>query len=197
VPTMGKRFWWLAVIGISLAACSTDDLSGITGDDSLAAQTIGGSVKGAFDAVKSPFIDLNFTRDEIPAKLQTISGSPYALPSPLQCKVVREELKELDALLGSDMQSLTNDEDVDYAQEGADALQSTAIGFVAGKVSIIPFRGMVRRITGAAQHEKEYARAYETGKLRRAYLKGWSSALKCDKVKKPAAILAQKESKSL
>jgi hypothetical protein len=196
---MCKRFGWLAVTIVSLAACSTgveETISGVGGDN-LATQTIAGSVGGALEAVKSPFIDLNFTRDEIPPKLQTISGSPYELPSPLQCKVVKAELAELDMLLGSDMQIASKEEEIDYMHEGADALQSGAIGFVTGKVSIIPFRGVVRRITGAAQHAKEYSRAYESGKLRRAYLKGWNSALKCDKVKKPATILAQKETKAL
>lgn len=206
---MCKGHIWLALAALSLSACSggvDESVSGISADDNLATRTISGSFKGALDAIKSPFVDLNLTRDEIPEKLATISGSPYTLPSPLQCKVVRTELSELDTLLGADMGAAgtpTGEEEFDLVEEGADMLQSEAIGFVAGKASFIPFRGVVRNITGASKHAKLYGQAYETGKLRRAYLKGLSSALKCDKKtsvaksKKAPAILAQKESKSL
>lgn len=176
---------------ILLSACS--DVSGIGDDiskhseDGLATRTISGSFKGAFEAVQSPLVDLNIKRDDIPEHLQKISGNPYALPAPLQCSKMRDELKELDAMLGPDMQVRADGkgavDNTDYVEEGASMLQGEAIGFVAGKASFIPFRGIVRQITGAAKHSKDVATAYESGKLRRAYLKGLSSALKCDRVK--------------
>lgn len=203
---MYKRHLWLLLVTVGLTACSSgvdEAVSGITAEDNLAVETISGSVKGAMEAVKSPLVDLNITNTEIPTHLQLISGDPYSMPKPLQCKVVKEELAQLDTLLGSDMDNQTAaEDDIDYVEEGASMLQSGAVGFVANKVSIIPFRGIVRRITGAARHEKEYARAYETGKLRRAYLKGWNSALKCDKNTsfakgKKDLVVAQKDSKAL
>lgn len=172
-----------------LGACSgtTSDIAATedTEEGSLAMQTISGSVKGALEAVQSPLVDLNIKRSEIPESLQHITGRPYATPERLQCKVMKEEIEALDSALGPDMSSgeiknsLTDDK-TDYVKEGASMLQSEAIGFVAGKASIIPFRGIVRQVTGAAKHSKEVARAYESGKLRRAYLKGLSTALKCD-----------------
>ena len=37
---------------------------------------------------------------------------------------------------------------------------------------IIPFRGLVRQVTGAQRHQKDMDRAIQAGKVRRAYLKG-------------------------
>jgi len=174
-----------------LSACSDPATSDATkdSDGNLAERTISGSFKGAFDAVQTPLVDLNIKKDEIPEALQKISGNPYEPPSPLQCKTMRSELVALDTVLGPDMQKGSAkakgifDKDMDYTEEGASMIQSEAISFVAGKASIIPFRGIVRQITGAAKHSKEVATAYESGKLRRAYLKGLTSAMKCDKGK--------------
>lgn len=204
---MCKRPVWLFLVVVGLSACSSgvdETLSSVTDDNSVASKTISGSVKGALGAAKSPLVDLNFTSDEIPEYLQSISGNPYTIPSPLQCKVVKSELVELDTLLGGDMEPAAKgtEEKTDYIAEGASMIQGAAIGFVANKVDILPFRGVIRSITGANKQAKLYARAYESGKLRRAYLKGLNSALKCDrsllvKNKKPAVVLAKKESESL
>lgn len=195
---MSLRGWYIgfssACMIMALAACTPESTSSALPDknDNLATRTIAGSFEGAIGAVKSPFEDLNLVRNEIPAELEKLSGSPYALPSPLQCKVLKQEIAQLDSLLGPDMApKIAKDDDIDYAEEGAGLLQGQAVGFVAGKASIIPFRGVVRQITGAARHSKEYARAYESGKLRRAYIKGISSALKCSGKPKPQ-MLAQK-----
>lgn len=188
----------LLVLGACSDFSSPDTSASGSSPENLASQTISGSVKGALEAVQSPLVDLNLKRDEIPESLKKISGNPYALPAPLQCTKMRDELKELDVALGPDMQMRPNGKslvgsDTDYVKEGASMLQGEAIGFVAGKASIIPFRGIVRQITGAARHSKEVATAYESGKLRRAYLKGLSSALKCDRVK--TAVTQKKTSK--
>ncbi|MFW0778227.1 MAG: hypothetical protein ACN2B6_10990 [Rickettsiales bacterium] len=190
-----------------LLACSILLLSGCTSDidseadlkdaltadedSNLAVRTISGSVTGAIDTVQTPLVDLNIKRSEIPEHLQSLSGNPYDLPSPLQCKVMSKELADLDVLLGPDMQKNEDGEAEDkghygYVEDGASMLQSSAIGFVTSKASIIPFRGIVRKITGAEKHSKALALAYQSGKLRRAYLKGLSSALKCDKKTKKA-----------
>ena len=177
-----------------LVGCTSKDTPKIP-ENSLAERTVSTTAKGAFKAAQGPLVDLNITRDEIPPHLADISKHPYALPAPLQCKVLKEELAVLDDLLGPDMGALIVKEDgslisdlenIDVAEEGAGLLESQAIDFVASKVSIIPLRGVVRQITGASKHEKELTRAYQAGKLRRAYLKGLSSALKCqaDKTKK-------------
>jgi len=191
-----------------LSACSSDidsedDLKdALTADDdaNLAVRTLSGSVKGALDTAQTPLVDLNIKRSEIPEHLQLLSGSPYDVPAPLQCKVMHKELAELDVLLGPDMQKDADGEAVDkghygYVEDGASMLQSSAIGFVTSKASIIPFRGIVRKITGAEKHSKALALAYQSGKLRRAYLKGLSSALKCDKKTKTAKKKAKPKAK--
>jgi hypothetical protein len=50
---------------------------------------------------------------------------------------------------------------------------NAAVGAVRGASrSIIPFRGLVRQMTGADAHAKEVDTAIQAGKVRRAYLKG-------------------------
>lgn len=52
-----------------------------------------------------------------------------------------------------------------------------AVGMVRSKVDIIPFRGVVRRVSGADRHAKAVERAYQAGRLRRAFLKGLGASL--------------------
>jgi hypothetical protein len=192
---------------LALSGCSGANPDATTegeGDysETLAGKTVTSTFEGAFEAVQSPLVDLNIKRETIPQALQDIAGNPYVLDDKPKCSQLAGDVAALDAMLGPDMQknkrtklasegSLTDAASVSsYTQEGASMLQNEAIGFVAGKASIIPFRGLVRRITGASDHAKEVALAYESGKLRRAYLKGMMSAMKCAPV---SAVTAEKQ----
>ena len=44
---------------------------------------------------------------------------------------------------------------------------------------VIPFRGWVRRLTGAERYSREVAAAIAAGTIRRAYLKGLGAAAGC------------------
>ncbi len=189
----GRSFYWFGFLFGSLcflSACAgserftqTDTKEEAT---NLFAQTIKGSLQGAFEAAQSPLVDLNIKKDEIPDSLQQITANPYSSGSKPKCKDIQSEIAALDEVLGSDVHysadgklSLRPEESPDYVKDGASMLQKEAIGFVAGKASIIPFRSIVRKVTGAEKHSKAVARAYESGKIRRAYLRGMSTALRC------------------
>ena len=43
----------------------------------------------------------------------------------------------------------------------------------------LPFRGMVRRVTGSAAHDEKVANAWRAGERQRAYLYGWREAREC------------------
>ncbi|MCE2927876.1 MAG: hypothetical protein LW823_09600 [Rickettsiales bacterium] len=163
---------------------------------SLFAQTIRGSIEGAVEAAQSPLVDLNIKKQDIPEPLTLIAGNPYGMDGKPKCKHIQEEIATLDELLGADAHyssdgklSLNQEDAPDYVKDGAGMLQKEAIGFVAGKASIIPFRSIVRKVTGADKHSKAVARAYESGKIRRAYLRGVSFSMKC---KTPKTELAKK-----
>lgn len=158
--------------------------------------TVTSTVGGAWEAVQMPFEDLNLKRQEIPEKLRWVSDHPYALPPQMLCDGIHEEIAELDTLLGPDICTQDNPTGAPYAQtsnpfictldnttgvvsrkgeyveQGAKMAKDRAVGIVSGKANVIPFRGIVRKITGAEKHAKEVERAYQAGKLRRAFLKG-------------------------
>jgi hypothetical protein len=151
---------------------------------SLFAQTIRGSIEGAVEAAQSPLVDLNIKKQDIPEPLTLIAGNPYGMDGKPKCKHIQEEIATLDELLGADAHyssdgklSLNQEDAPDYVKDGA------------GKASIIPFRSIVRKVTGADKHSKAVARAYESGKIRRAYLRGVSFSMKC---KTPKTELAKK-----
>lgn len=143
----------------------------------------------AIEALQAPLVDLNVKREEIPKKLQDCADNPYLLPEPPVCFNISREVAELDDLLGADMEprplpwNEPEGQDKGYVQRGLeggrDVAQQQAVGMVSSKVNVIPFRGVVRKVTGAEKHSKELARAYEAGKLRRSFLKGLGSAYGC------------------
>lgn len=116
-------------------------------------------------AAEQPFRDLNLARQKISPVLARIGNDPYSQPPGFDCKGVRTEIRELDEVLGPDVDS---GEDAPHptgavAELAGDALQN-AVG--------VPFRGVIRKISGADEHERDLRGAAMAGLLRRSYLKG-------------------------
>lgn len=179
---------------------------------SIITDTVTGTVEGAWEAVQMPFEDLNLKRQEIPEKLQWVSDHPYTLPPQMLCKDIRKEIAELDILLGPDVCTQDNptgeasisapqtanpfictpdapfgmvSRKGEYIEQGAGMAKNRVVGIVSDKVNIIPFRGIVRKITGAEKHAKEVEKAYQAGKLRRAFLKGLIISGNCRNIMLP------------
>lgn len=126
------------------------------------------------DAFTAPLEDLNLKRQAIPAILENSISRPYDLTGLDTCEAIAGQVAQLDALLGADF-------DEPPPPKGAESLtdrsQRMANNYAVGAVrsasrSIIPFRGIVRKMTGAERHQKELDTAIQAGKVRRAYLKG-------------------------
>ena len=60
--------------------------------------------------------------------------------------------------------------------------------FLAGPRSILPFRGVVREVTGAAVNERLLRAAYTAGMARRAFLKGWGLGRGCAYPARPKVL---------
>lgn len=151
------------------------------------ADTVVGTFEGAWVAAQAPFEDVNLKRQPIPEKLQQIADNPYALPPQTLCIGLNKEIGELDVLLGPDVCTPQNptgpsvkSHKGEYIEKGASAARQQAIGMVGSKANIIPFRGVVRYVSGADKHAKEVERVYQAGKLRRAFLKGLAASLGSD-----------------
>jgi hypothetical protein len=153
-----------------LAACSgSKDEVAARGSD---------TIDKAANAALTPLDDIGIKRDEIPQKLQELVENPYSVPKPLKCATIKEEIASLDTLVGPDFDApkVAISDNEKYAIAGGELIEDGIVGFVRSQTSFIPFRGILRSITGAKAHEKAIAKAKEAGKIRRAYLKGLASA---------------------
>lgn len=142
----------------------------------LAACATGGGAPGprnthsAEGAISQPFRDLSLMREATPEVLTRAAAAPYAAPAPLDCPAMAAEVAGLDAALGPDIDRRAVETGWQAEEMVWDALRS-AIG--------LPFRGVIRRISGAEKFDRTRARAVLSGMVRRGFLKGWSRAADC------------------
>ena len=126
------------------------------------------------DAVSAPLEDLNLRRAEIPELLIYAIKHTYELRGLDSCEAIAAEVSRLNALLGEDFDEPPPPaDDRSLTDKGKDEAGKAAVGAVrSASRGLIPFRGIVRQISGADKHEKEVARAVKAGNQRRAFLKG-------------------------
>jgi hypothetical protein len=123
------------------------------------------------EVAKTPLRDLNIDAREIPEVLQVAVRDPYATAGLDQCDALVARIADLDMVLGADYDIAEDD--------GEKRLNQGRIGqSVIG--SVIPFRGILREVTGAAQNERTLSAAYTAGMVRRSFLKGWGLGRGCD-----------------
>ncbi len=161
-----------------LAACSTPSPapSGPGRRDTLSEKTV-------TDAALSPLNDLNVVRADIPEILQTAARNPYASPEDKSCAALGPAIEALDAVLGPDLDA--PDSPRSLIERSNDEANSAAVGALRGAAEgVVPFRGWVRKLTGAERYSRQVAAAIAAGTARRAYLKGLGQAAGC---KPPAA----------
>ena len=140
---------------------------------------------GIGGAVSAPLRDVNVLRTKIPAVLLTAVAEPYARPTDLGCAGIVSEVRSLNEALGPDLDLQTPKEKKGIKERGGDM----ALGMVADTAQdVIPFRGWVRKLTGAERHDKLVGQAILAGQVRRAYLKGLGEARGCNPPGTPAHL---------
>jgi hypothetical protein len=150
----------LALLGFS--ACSKPETARMTG------------------AATTPLSDLNLVRAKIPQALLAAQKAPYGPPADLGCEGLMAEVRQLDAALGPDLDAPPSTARAGLVDRGRaeaggaalDAVKHTAEG-------LIPFRGWVRKLSGAERYSKLVTDAIAAGIVRRAYLKGLGQAQGC------------------
>jgi len=117
-------------------------------------------------AVVQPLADLSLLRSNLTPQLAAAAVQPYR--SPGDCAAIAAELADLDARLGPDVDTPPPD--------------GSAAGF-AGEVvtgaASLPFRGVVRRLSGAHRRDRETAAVVLGAMVRRGFLKGARAAQRC------------------
>ena len=120
-----------------------------------------------------PLKDLNIIKPEIDEGLQRIMAEPYSLTGIKTCSQYNAAIGRLTYVLGPDVDSPEFQKKSKTPAEQALSLGESAAG------SIIPFSGVIRRLSGA-EAKQNYAKAViYAGSVRRAYLKGAASAKGC------------------
>ncbi|BBD99112.1 hypothetical protein SAMIE_1026130 [Sphingobium amiense] len=119
-----------------------------------------------------PARDIGLDKDEIPPVLLKAVENPYAAPPSRTCKGIAASLKELNAVLGQDF-TVGKEANENRTGKIAEAVGKTVVN------SLIPFRGLVREISGAAPAERRLQAAVTAGIARRGYLRGLASAKGC------------------
>jgi hypothetical protein len=129
--------------------------------------------KNVRDAATTPLSDLNVVRADIPPVLAAAQKAPYSAPADKSCGALTADVQALDAALGADLDTPATGSNPSLIERGAnDALRSAAEG-------VIPFRGWVRKLSGAERYSRDVAAAIAAGTIRRAYLKGLGAAAGC------------------
>lgn len=189
---IASRCALLALAGLSLSACaSTGGASGVaSGGMSLVRETYTATSNGMGAAVTAPLRDFNVVRQEVPDILRIARDNPYAVPERLDCPGLRFEIARYDLVLGPDLDVPSDPTDRSIYARGAEAVSGAALDAVRDATTgWIPFRSVVRRLTGAEQADRDFRAAVLAGTIRRAYLKGLGETHGCTSPAAPMRIV--------
>jgi hypothetical protein len=121
------------------------------------------------DVAATPVEDLGIKKHAIPPLLIAAQGNPYNSTNLRRCPQIAAAVGELDAVLGRDVDLPQQDQKVSAGRAAKEAIGA-----------FIPFRGLIRELSGANAHERRVDDAIEAGMVRRAYLKGLGEARGCN-----------------
>ena len=130
----------------------------------------------AVDAVTQPLEDLNLRSKDIPAILIIAQAAPYDLSAVTgqqdgsDCTLIAQEIMLLEEVLGADVDQ---EADEDGLVNKGLQLGGSLLG------GLLPFRGVIRHLSGANAERAKMNAAIYAGVARRSYLKGYSLAQDC------------------
>lgn len=139
-------------------------------------EVVKGRSPDMMNVASTPLEDLNLSKDEIPEALSDAVIAPYASERMATCEDISREVLRLDTVLGDDLDIQT------------DERHDITVGKVAKSVvgSFIPFRGIIREVSGAADHRRDFEEAIYAGAVRRGFLKGLGEMRDCSYPARPA-----------
>jgi len=138
-------------------------------------------------AATVPLTDLNVAQEDIPAVLLAARENPYQLPFGQSCVAISLEIRELDEVLGAYLDAPVSPADPSLApadpslaRRASSLVQDQALGALQRTAEgLIPFRGWVRKLSGAERHSKHVSACIAAGSVRRAFLKGFAASEQC------------------
>ena len=160
----------VAALGASLGAL------GVTAAPASAQKVVTDEDVSVGDVMLTPLADLNLSKDPIPPVLVRAYAAPYDDVGLTGCPQIKQEIGNLDAVLGEDFDTALRIKPKETPERMA---QSVLAGF-------IPFRGVIRHFSGADRHAWEFQEAIAAGLSRRSYLKGLGQGKGCAYPARPA-----------
>lgn len=126
----------------------------------------------AQDIVTQPARDVGVSKVKFPPVLVKASEAPYSLEGLKTCRQISGAVQELNLALGPDFHA------GDKYRENRMAKLAEAGGTTVVN-SFIPFRGLVREVTGAAPADRKLRAAVSAGYARRGFLRGVYTTRRC------------------
>lgn len=127
------------------------------------------------DVAETPLEDIGLSKEELAQVLLEAAQDPYSNRGLDTCNSLVAEIARLDTVLG-------NDYDLAGKEKTGVSGKNVAKGVVG---SIIPFRSIVREVSGAAGDKRKADAAVRAGLARRAYLKGLGQGRDCSYPARP------------
>jgi hypothetical protein len=124
-------------------------------------------------ALEQPLRDLGWIREDPPEILTNAKTAPYILAPDWTCETVLLELSNLGVALGPDLDFPTADGTPPVID--AEQLMSNAVDSLWS----LPYRGIIRWVTGVAERDRLLRNAVLAGTVRRAFLRGVILAVPC------------------
>lgn len=170
IPTISGRALFGAAVALTLLAPAA------RADDDKEQKPVTDNSVTATDVAKTPLADLNLSKDPIPQILIDAESDPYTTAGLKKCPQYAAAIGELDTVLGADFDVATPEQ----RRLTAGSVAQAVVG------SLIPFRGVIREVSGAAKHEADFRQAILAGMMRRGFLKGVGLKLGCAWPARPA-----------
>ncbi len=119
-----------------------------------------------------PVHDVGIDNKKVPPVLARAQQAPYSMQGAGNCAQIGASLRALNAVLGPDFGTAT-------AVSGNSAGKIAKVAGEAVVDSVIPFRGLVREVSGAAAAQRKMQAATYAGLARRGFLRGLARAKGC------------------
>jgi hypothetical protein len=127
------------------------------------------TAQSAGQIITQPARDVGLQKTEIPPLLEEVGKDPNSTAGTASCARISSAIAALSKVIGPDFSASPAVNKRNLAQIGG----STVVN------SLIPFRGIVREVSGASAAERRKSAAIDAGFARRGFLRGLQSAKKC------------------
>jgi hypothetical protein len=162
-----RTSWTLPAALAVLAAVSTAGMTTAAGAGQVEQKRSTG--QEAEHIVSQPVRDVGIEKTKIPPLLVDISDDPYAVRGAGTCRQIASSIAALTNILGPDYDDVAAPKKRNIAKAGGAAIVN----------SLIPFRGLVREVSGAGPAERRLNAAIDAGFARRGFLRGLQRSKGC------------------